>query len=65
MAGYEPMKAVMTDRPFSDPDWLFERKLDGIRCGVLRRGGRLRHPRYAGLRNDKPAREVVREEPAA
>ncbi|MFT9479830.1 hypothetical protein [Streptomyces sp. 11-1-2] len=25
--------------------------------------GRLRHPRFLGLRRDKPAREVVREEP--
>jgi bifunctional non-homologous end joining protein LigD len=36
------MKAVLFDRPFSDPDWLFERKLDGIRCGVVRRSGRPR-----------------------
>lgn len=28
------------------------------------RDGRLRHPRYLGLREDKPAREVVREDPA-
>ena len=28
------------------------------------RDGRLRHPRYLGLRDDKPAREVVREQPA-
>ena len=27
------------------------------------RDGRLRHPRYLGLRNDKPARDVVRERP--
>jgi bifunctional non-homologous end joining protein LigD len=27
------------------------------------RDGRLRHPRYLGLRNDKPAHDVVREEP--
>jgi bifunctional non-homologous end joining protein LigD len=27
------------------------------------RDGRLRHPRYQGLREDKPAREVVRERP--
>ena len=27
------------------------------------RDGRLRHPRYLGLRDDKPAREVVRERP--
>ena len=26
------MKAVLHDRPFSDPAWVFERKLDGIRC---------------------------------
>jgi DNA ligase D-like protein (predicted ligase) len=26
------MKAVLSDVPFSDPAWLFERKLDGIRC---------------------------------
>ena len=26
------MKAVLWDEPFSDPAWIFERKLDGIRC---------------------------------
>jgi DNA ligase D-like protein (predicted ligase) len=39
---YQPMKAVLTDRPVSEPGWLFERKLDGIRCGVLRRAGDVR-----------------------
>jgi DNA ligase D-like protein (predicted ligase) len=33
------MKAKLTDRPFSDPNWVFERKLDGIRAAVLRDGG--------------------------
>ena len=28
------------------------------------RDGKLRHPRYLALRHDKPACEVVREEPA-
>ena len=28
----EPMKAVLADAPFSDPAWIYERKLDGIRC---------------------------------
>ena len=28
---FEPMKAVLTDEPFSDPNWIYERKLDGIR----------------------------------
>jgi bifunctional non-homologous end joining protein LigD len=32
----EPMKAKLTDRPFDDPDWIFERKLDGIRAIVRR-----------------------------
>jgi len=32
----EPMKAVLSDQPFSDPDWIFERKLDGIRCIAIR-----------------------------
>jgi bifunctional non-homologous end joining protein LigD len=36
------MKAVLTDAPFSDPDWIFERKLDGIRCLAHRDGGAVR-----------------------
>ena len=32
----EPMKAVLTDERFSDPDWVFERKLDGIRCIAIK-----------------------------
>jgi bifunctional non-homologous end joining protein LigD len=37
-----PMLATLTDRPFSDPAWVFERKLDGVRCLAFRRGGRIR-----------------------
>jgi bifunctional non-homologous end joining protein LigD len=34
------MKAVLWDEPFSDPDWIYERKLDGVRCLAHReRGG--------------------------
>jgi bifunctional non-homologous end joining protein LigD len=36
------MKAVLTDERFSDPDWIFERKLDGIRCLAIRDGGSVR-----------------------
>jgi bifunctional non-homologous end joining protein LigD len=32
------MKAVLTDERFSDPNWVFERKLDGIRCIAIRSG---------------------------
>ncbi len=36
------MKAVLSREAFSDPAWLFERKLDGIRCLAIRDGGTLR-----------------------
>jgi bifunctional non-homologous end joining protein LigD len=36
------MKAVLSDAPFSDPDWIFERKLDGIRCLAHRDAGGVR-----------------------
>jgi DNA ligase D-like protein (predicted ligase) len=32
------MKAVLWDEPFSDPSWIYERKLDGIRCLAHRDG---------------------------
>jgi bifunctional non-homologous end joining protein LigD len=32
----EPMKARLTDERFSDPAWIFERKLDGVRCLAFR-----------------------------
>ncbi|MFN8620154.1 MAG: non-homologous end-joining DNA ligase [Chloroflexota bacterium] len=34
-----PMAATLTDRPFSDPDWLFELKLDGYRVQAVVRDG--------------------------
>jgi bifunctional non-homologous end joining protein LigD len=36
------MKAVLWDEPFSDPDWIFERKLDGVRCLAHRDGDGVR-----------------------
>jgi len=30
------MKAFLTDDRFSDPNWIYERKLDGIRCIAIR-----------------------------
>jgi bifunctional non-homologous end joining protein LigD len=38
----ELMKAVLSRESFSDPEWLFERKLDGIRCLAIREGDTLR-----------------------
>ena len=37
-----PMKAVLCDTPFSDPDWVYERKLDGIRCIAIKDKGSVR-----------------------
>ena len=37
----ELMKAVLCREPFSDPEWIYERKLDGIRCLAIRDGARL------------------------
>jgi DNA ligase D-like protein (predicted ligase) len=36
------MKALLTRERFSDPEWIFERKLDGIRCVAIRSGQRVR-----------------------
>ena len=37
-----PMKAVLTSERPSGPEWVFERKLDGIRCLAVKDGGRTR-----------------------
>ncbi len=37
-----PMLATLTERRFSDPAWIFERKLDGERVLGFRHGGRVR-----------------------
>jgi bifunctional non-homologous end joining protein LigD len=36
------MKAMLTGERFSDPGWIYERKLDGIRCVAIRSGPRVR-----------------------
>ena len=41
-AWIEPMLATLTDRHFSNPEWIFERKLDGVRCLAFRCGSRVR-----------------------
>ena len=38
----EPMAATLTQERFSGPDWLFERKFDGIRLLAYKRGGDVR-----------------------
>lgn len=38
----DPTLAMLTDERFSDPDWIFERKLDGVRCLAFRDGPNVR-----------------------
>ena len=37
--GSSAMRATLTKERFSDPQWIFERKLDGIRCVAVRASG--------------------------
>jgi bifunctional non-homologous end joining protein LigD len=67
----EPMKAVLTEERFSDPDWVFERKLDGLRCLAFKDNGRVRmlsrnklsfnerFPRVAEALDGDPATDFV------
>lgn len=62
------MKAKLTDRPFTDPAWVFERKLDGIRAVVRKDGDAV----TLTSRTDKPLTpaypelvEALEAEPAA
>jgi bifunctional non-homologous end joining protein LigD len=67
----EPMKAVLADKPFSDPDWIFERKLDGIRCLAIKdasgvrlmsRTGRLmnhEYPRVVEALEREPSEDFI------
>jgi bifunctional non-homologous end joining protein LigD len=38
----EPMLATLTESYFSDPDWVFEPKLDGVRCIAYKKGAKVR-----------------------
>src|ERR1700742_2734624 len=37
-----PTLATLTDKRFCDPEWIFERKFDGMRCLAFRDGERVR-----------------------
>jgi bifunctional non-homologous end joining protein LigD len=38
----DPMLATLTDRYFSDPEWVYEPKLDGIRCLAFKKGDKVK-----------------------
>ena len=56
-----PMKAVLTEQRPSGEGWVFERKLDGIRCVAIKQGGRTR----LLSRNDLPLNDRFPEVAAA
>lgn len=50
---FSPMLATLTDKPFSDPDWIFEAKWDGYRAIAILDG---KYPKLFS-RNDKSFEE--------
>ena len=66
-----PMLATLTEERFSDPGWVFERKLDGIRVLAFRDGARIRllsrnkleqsgsFPAIAAALSEQPCRDFV------
>lgn len=57
----EPMAATLTQERFTGPEWLFELVVQ-VAFMEWTRHGKLRHPRLIGVRDDKAARDVVREQ---
>ncbi len=65
----EPMAATLTQERFTGPDWIFERKLDGIRLLAFKNGSDVRLlsrnrlpqslPAIAGAIAELPVRDVV------
>jgi DNA ligase D-like protein (predicted ligase) len=65
------MRAVLGDAPFAEAGWIYERKLDGIRCVAIRDGGdvallsrndlslRARYPEVAAALEAEPQRRFV------
>lgn len=48
-----PMLATLSEKPFDNPEWLFELKMDGVRAIVIKNAGRIQ----MHTRNDKPLAE--------
>src|SRR5437016_2233986 len=66
-----PMLATLTREPFSNPEWIFETKLDGIRCLAFQKGGSIdlfsrnhlrlnsNYPQLASAFIKQPARNFI------
>jgi bifunctional non-homologous end joining protein LigD len=55
----QPMKAVLTDERFSDPNWVYERKLDGVRGLAIRDRGKVRLLSRTGRELNRSYPELV------
>src|SRR5262245_57532835 len=65
----EPMAATLTQERFTGPDWIFERKFDGIRLLAFKQGREVRlysrnrlpqdYPSVAKAIADLPVRDVI------
>jgi bifunctional non-homologous end joining protein LigD len=53
------MKALLTEDRFSDPNWIYERKLDGIRCIAIRSGDQVELLSRNDLRQNDRYPELV------
>jgi len=72
-----PMAATLTQERFTGPDWIFERKLDGIRLLAFKQGGNVRllsrnrlpqnasYPSVAAAIADLPPRDLILDGEAA
>ena len=70
-AWLEPMAATLTEERFQTPDWVFERKLDGIRVLAFKEGAEVRllsrnrlpqdeaYPEFVEAVRALPARELI------
>jgi len=67
----QPMLATLSEKPFDNDDWLFELKLDGMRCLIVKNGSKLdmwtrngkdltyRFPTLASAFEDLPADTAI------
>ena len=58
-----PMAATLTQERFTGPDWIFERKFDGIRLLAFKQGGS-RPPVLAQSAAAEPSLDRARRSPA-
>jgi bifunctional non-homologous end joining protein LigD len=57
----EPMQATLTEHPFSDANWFFEPKMDGVRAIVFINGDSVRMVSRRGLDTTKSFPGIVKE----